>query len=95
MKRTTKEYWVQSITVGDVVQFNENSIKYLKTDFTGRVGIVAEIKNDMYVVGVATVKDPYSVNSIKDISYYSVPKDCIEYIGHSHFVLDIKDSQQN
>ena len=77
----------QEIKSGDCVKFKANSIKYLKTDFTGKAGIVTEIKNDMYVVGVPIVKDPYSVNSIKDISYYSVPKDCLEYIGKSYLVI--------
>ena len=87
MKRTTKEYWVQSRKVDDVVQFNENSIKYLETDLTALLGIVSEIKSDKYLVGVVIPE--------RGIAYYLVPQDCLEYIGPSHFIVEIKDSQQN
>ncbi len=79
MKRTTKEYWVQDIKTGDVVQFNENSIKYTDADLTALLGIVSEIKEDKFLVRVM-IPD-------KKIAYYFVPKDCLEYIGLSHFIV--------
>ena len=79
MKRTEKEYWTQKIKTGDVVQFNENSAKYLKYDLTALLGIVSEIEGNKYLVGVVIPE--------KGIAYYSVPQDCLEYIGPSHFII--------